>query len=60
MVDKEWKSQELTISRTQGNLHDEINIRLIDGVKVIDVRVSPADFTKAIFGDFFIPCKVRK
>ena len=53
----------ISISRVQSGDKDEVNIRLIPEDLVgesLDMRLSLENFSKAIFGDIHINCKVRK
>lgn len=60
---EEFKDQFMTITRIQGSIRlpqEEVNIRIIEGGKPIDIRVGIEDFAKALFGDILVNCRVRK
>ena len=58
-----FEDRVLAITRIQSGDKDEVNIRFIDLLstsKPVDIRLSLEDFSKAVFGDMYINCKVRK
>ena len=63
MENKEWESQEMTITRIQGSTiepQEWVNIRIIKEGNPFDIRVGIEDFAKALFGDILVGCKVRR